>query len=407
MSESDSTDVQYDVDAGAMDDTAHLAGDPLTDGGVVETSDISGDGVPDFVIERLTDGSLVAVSDDNGDRLADTMGVDLDGDGDFELVVTRVDGGYHVQVDQDGDGTFEYETDMTRESLLAVDPGVVEALDLQFGAEPVTPEYDGEAESTVVVDGQLVGDPRGDSEHWFEQSANGFCVPASIAQIVSEYTGVHFDDEQQFVARANELNVFEVGPDGVPGIGVDGALALLEDAGVPASIEFGSGVETLVDYLDEGRRVMLAVDSGEIWQGEAVEDNAPDHALVVSGVDVGRGVVIVSDPGDPDGNQKEYPIDVFEDAWADSGYAAVVCDVTPEEFAASSGEAPAAAAPAGKDAGIPGIDISGALTPADVSEVEQAEGHSAVETAVDWAIDHSWAILPVALGVGAVARARK
>ena len=50
--------------------------------------------------------------------------------------------------------------------------------------------YDAEVDwiPELVVDGQLVGDPEGASEHWFEQAANGYCVPASVAQIVSEYS---------------------------------------------------------------------------------------------------------------------------------------------------------------------------------------------------------------------------
>jgi len=401
-----------------------VAGEPLTDGGVVETFDYSGDGVPDFVIERLVDGSLVAVSDDNGDRLADTMGVDLDGDGDLELKVTRTADGYHVSVDQDGDGVFEIETAMTREQLLEVDPGVVEALDLQFGADPTqaepgvdtaldpAPETDLGPESDLVADGELVGDPTGDAAHWFEQAVNGFCVPASIAQIVSEYTGEHHADEQHFVERANELKVFEVGPDGVPGVAVDGALALLEDAGIPATIEHGTGVETVVEYLDEGRRVMLAVDSGEIWTGEATEDNAADHAIVVTGVDLDRGVVIVSDPGDPEGNQKEYPVDVFEDAWADSGYAAVVCDVPPEDFAASRGES--AETPRGVEVRAPeavapeavGVGEAGAGSGLDLGPAGE-EARSPIDAAVDWTIRHPWVVIPVLLGARAVAGARK
>lgn len=392
-----------------------VAGEPMTDGGVVETFDYSGDGVPDFVIERLADGSLVGVSDENGDLLADTMGVDLDGDGSLELTVTRTADGYHVSVDQDGDGVFEVETDMTREQLLELDPGVVEALDLQFGTDPVqvAPEPDTSLdplpESEFVVDGELVGDPTGDAEHWFEQAVNGFCVPASIAQIVSEYTGEHHADEQHFVERANELKVFEVGMDGVPGVGVDGALALLEDAGIPASIEFGTGVETLVEYLDEGRRVLLAVDSGEIWTGEGTEDNAPDHAIVVTGVDVERGVVIVSDPGDPEGNQKEYPVEIFEDAWADSGYAAVVCDVTPAEFAASTTGTEGTPSPqvAGTPAGV--VDITGAADSdaLDVGGAVAEEDRSPIEAAVDWTVQNPWVVLPLLLGARAVAGIRK
>ncbi len=412
MSELDGIAPGTEVEPGDMG--TPVAGEPLTDAGVAETFDYSGDGVPDFVIERLADGSIVAVSDENGDRLADTMGVDLDGDGDLELTVTRTADGYHLSVDQDCDGVFETEMDMTREQLLEVDPGVVEALDLHFGVDvgQTAPEADSSfhpvPESEFVVDGELVGDPVGDAEHWFEQAVNGFCVPASIAQIVSEYTGEHHADEQHFVERANELKVFEVGVDGVPGIGVDGALALLEDAGIPASIEFGTGVETLVEYLDEGRRVLLAVDSGEIWTGEATEDNVPDHAIVVTGVDVDRGTVIVSDPGDPDGNQKEYPVDVFEDAWADSGYAAVVCDVTPEEFAAPTAAGEGFEASGAVEIPAEGLDITGGAggTGLDVDAAAEQDG-SPVEAAVEWAVQNPWVVIPVLLGARAIAGMRK
>ena len=373
----------------------------LTDPGAPEMYDTDFDGVSDLFVKTMTDGSLVAVYDENGDLKADTLGVDFNGDGVYEVVVVKEGDGYRAFVDRDGDGVHEVEQLFTRDELLQIDPQVVQGLELQFGVgsgvgNPFPAQGD-EAQGDDVVpdgplvtDGQLVGDPAGDSEHWFEQAANGFCVPASVAQIVSEYTGEHFADEQYFVERANELKVFEVGPDGVPGVGADGALALLEDAGIPASIEFGTGVDTLVDYLEDGRRVVLAIDSGEIWYGEDTEDQAADHAIVVTGVDLERGVVIVSDPGDPDGNGKEYPIDVFEDAWADSGYAAIVCDVTPEEFQREAGE--------GGVAGVEG-QAQGGIEDLGLGKVDS----SPTETAVDWAVQHAWAILPILLGARLVA----
>jgi hypothetical protein len=368
-------------------------GTPAPDLAGFEQFDTGSDGLVDLLVRAQGDGSLLAVHDSNGDLLADTLGVDFNNDGVYELIVVEEGDGYRVFLDQDSDGTPEGDVFMTREDLLASDPGVVEALDMQFqgaaaDAGPIDPD-DAVADGWVT-DGELVGDPSGDAEHWFQQAANGFCVPASVAQIVSEYTGVHFEDEQAFVERANELHLFVVGPDGVPGIAVDGALALLEDAGVPASIEFGTGIESLVSYLEEGRRVVLAVDSGEIWEGETVEDEAADHAIVVTGVDLDRGVVIVSDPGDPNGNAMEYPIDTFADAWADSGYAAVVCDVPPQESAAAEASVDTAAG------GEPGL---GAV--ADLSAQP-----STASAAVSWALEHSWAVLPVLLGARLVAGAR-
>ena len=44
-----------------------------------------------------------------------------------------------------------------------------------------------------------------------------------------------------FVQLANELGVWQVGPDGVPGLTVEGAAAVLEASGVPAAIVTGGG----------------------------------------------------------------------------------------------------------------------------------------------------------------------
>jgi hypothetical protein len=201
------------------------------------------------------------------------------------------------------------------------------------------------------VDGQVVGDPAEVSEHWFHQAQNGFCVPASIAQIVSEYSGVDYTDEQAFVELANQIGVWSVGPDGVPGITIDGTLQLLEAAGVPAHVEYGGSMESLADALGDGQSVIVFVDADEVWYGpEAGDGDAEfDHALVVAGIDTERGVVLLSDPGDPEGDLREIPIDRFMDAWADSDHTAVVADspspnLLPDEPAPAEGDPDAAAA---------------------------------------------------------------
>ncbi|MEV6633620.1 C39 family peptidase [Actinoplanes sp. NPDC051470] len=195
----------------------------------------------------------------------------------------------------------------------------------------VVEDVDGAAtDGFVVQDGQLIGDPVGDSQHWFEQAANGFCVPSSVAQVVSAFTGRHFADEQDFVQAANELNVFTVGPDGVPSMDVQGAQTLLDAAGVPSHIEV-SDLDGLADHLADGHKIILAIDSGEVWGTDTpgVEDQAPDHAVVLTGIDVVNGTAILSDPGSPDGNLETVPLDVLADAWADSGNTMVVTDTAP------------------------------------------------------------------------------
>jgi hypothetical protein len=124
-------------------------------------------------------------------------------------------------------------------------------------ADPGQVEPSPADDAGAVRDGQLIGDPIGDSEHWFEQATNGFCVPSSVAQIVSAFTGTHYADEQAFVELANELGVFTVGPDGVPGIGIDGALTLLEGAGVPAHLEIGT-LDSLADHMAADHKIIVA-----------------------------------------------------------------------------------------------------------------------------------------------------
>jgi hypothetical protein len=117
-----------------------------------------------------------------------------------------------------------------------------------------------------------------------------------------------------------------VGPDGVRGLTVEGALEVLEASGVPASIIYQGSVSDLAGYLEAGHGIMVFIDSGEVWEGEADEDNAPDHMAIVAGIDTERGVVLLSDPGTPTGNLEEVPIEVFQDAWADSDDAMIVAD---------------------------------------------------------------------------------
>ncbi len=297
-----------------------------------------------------------------------------------------------IKVDHDGDGVFEDEQTLTPEELQAQSPQLVELLHGHFGdqdpvpSEPLSPQPDeaGEVQQTapvLVENGQLVGDPQGASEHWFQQAANGFCVPASVAQIVSEYTGVHFADEQAFVTRANELHLFTVGPDGSPSMSVEGAVELLQDAGVPAEAYTGLSVDDLVEYVGEGHPILLAVDAHELWD-DAPDAETANHALVLTGFDLERGVAILSDPGSPGGDQFEVTISELDDAWADSQHAAIVCEVPPHEMVAVG------AAPEPEVLGF------GDVAPVAVHNVG----------VVDWVLQHPWVVIPVMFGVGALVR---
>ncbi|MDF2896852.1 MAG: hypothetical protein K0Q46_3638 [Rhodococcus erythropolis] len=199
-------------------------------------------------------------------------------------------------------------------------------------AESPTPESDG----TPAPDDGTYGTPTAWTADWFYQEVDGYCGPSSVAQIVSEYTGLDISDPQQLVDRALALGLF---PNGDPSQGMTSKSMeiLMEDQGVPCHLETSS-ISDLEEKLSDGYGVVAMVDSGEIWYPgeETVEDDTPDHALVVAGIDTERGVVILSDPGHPDGNQLEVPIDRFEDAWSDSGHEMLVADVPDADLADST-----------------------------------------------------------------------
>ncbi|MFC7595907.1 C39 family peptidase [Terrabacter sp. GCM10028922] len=371
----------------AADPTPVYTGDETTGTFERELIDSNSDGVFDAVFVTNSTGANLVVMDLDGDTSADGLVVDANGDGVADVWIVKDGDGFRIEVDRDGDGVSDDSQTVTRDQLLAVAPDFVELLDTRFDGAPVDGAVDGSVDTPIdgsvdtpvdggipddvspdgdlVVDGQLIGDPEDASEHWFQQAQNGFCLPASIAQIVSEYTGVHYVDEAQFVDLANEHGAFSVGMDGVPGIEFAKGAELMQAAGVPARYEFGD-MESLATDLSEGRGVIVFVDSGEYWNGESTEDNAPDHAVVVTAIDLERQTVTLSDPGTPGGDQEELPLGLFENAWADSNHAMIVCD-EPAPDAAPVDGVPVDGVPA-DGAPVEGVPVEGA--PVDVAPLE-------------------------------------
>lgn len=99
---------------------------------------------------------------------------------------------------------------------------------------------------------------------------------------------------------------------------------LLELHGIGVSQYDHANIFNLVNELSQGHKIIVGVDSGELWGDNLFdkffEDNQADHALIVSGVDTSdpnNVKVILTDPGTGD-FLKEYPMDEFIDAWQDS-----------------------------------------------------------------------------------------
>ena len=114
---------------------------------------------------------------------------------------------------------------------------------------------------------------------------------------------------------------------------------LLELHGVGISQYDNANIFNLVNELAQGHKVIVGLDSGELWKDNLFdrlfEDSKADHALIVSGIDTSdpeNVKVILTDPGTGD-LLKEYPMECFVEAWQDSNcFMMTTNDPVPEIF---------------------------------------------------------------------------
>lgn len=102
---------------------------------------------------------------------------------------------------------------------------------------------------------------------------------------------------------------------------------LLEEAGIQCTRQCDANVFNLVNELSQGHKVIVGVDSGELWGNRFTEwlkdfflGVTPDHALLVTGIDTSDPnniKIIVTDPGTGEAG-KAYPLEQFMDAWSDA-----------------------------------------------------------------------------------------
>lgn len=128
---------------------------------------------------------------------------------------------------------------------------------------------------------------------------------------------------------------------------------LLELAGINCHQSTNNTVYDLVSELSKGHRVIVGVDSGELWSKtfignslEKVEDmigmSHADHALIVAGVDVNANnpkdiKIVLTDPGTGD-LRIEYKMNDFMDAWKDSKcFMVSTAEAAPFQFDPATG----------------------------------------------------------------------
>jgi len=186
-------------------------------------------------------------------------------------------------------------------------------------------------------DAGISGTPGGDSVFWNEQTTPFTCAVVSQQSILNQF-GIDVS-ESQLVYDATSNGWLTDGGTSPEDMG-----SLLEYYGVETHTNMNASISDVMTELSQGRKVIVAVDSGEMWGQEGFSDElkdmgmGADHALVITGVDVSdpnNPMVFVNDSGEPSGAGKAYPMDQFVDAWEDSGCRFVATNDAPADILSS------------------------------------------------------------------------
>ncbi len=156
------------------------------------------------------------------------------------------------------------------------------------------------------------------------QGYSDTCAIQSQKLILEKY-GVNISQED-LIREATENGWYT--PNSMNGTQMSDVGKLLECHGVEVVQSSGNNIFSLAHELAQGHQVIVGVDSGELWNKgswyHSLEDfflgEVPDHALIVSGLDVSdpsNVQVVLTDPGT--GQERvRYGEKEFLDAWKDS-----------------------------------------------------------------------------------------
>jgi hypothetical protein len=174
-------------------------------------------------------------------------------------------------------------------------------------------------------------------EHWHQQTHDDTCAIASQEFVLDSLTGMNFSED---ALRQEAIEHGWYTPGG--GTPLEHVGDLLEAHGIPIEREYECTLAQLADKLDHGQKVIVGVDSAEIWSPWNAHPDTPlidsfgipgqhaDHAVEVIGIDrtdPAHPLVVLNDPGHPDGKGMMVTADDFMNAWSGSDYYAVSTNV--------------------------------------------------------------------------------
>ncbi|MDF2925714.1 MAG: hypothetical protein K0R57_4628 [Paenibacillaceae bacterium] len=174
----------------------------------------------------------------------------------------------------------------------------------------------------------LIGDPVSDMPHIEMQEGMNSCAIASQKGVIESITGREIPEiELSYHAYRNGWY------DPAAGTAPEHVGKLIEDCGIPVDRGYDWSAADLADALDRGEKVIVGLNSNEIWHAQYDANGNPTelpnagHAVWVTGMyqdDSGNWFVIMNDSGVPDGAGETVPLHDFLNAWEDYGNFAVI-----------------------------------------------------------------------------------
>ena len=317
-------EISYDTDHNGMMDT--VMGVDMNEYGqqvdTYESYDYDQDGRMDMTklyVDNTGDGEFDQVTttrlDTSDSDVVMTMDTQIDLSGNHQA-----DQGINMQfIDQTGNG----EPDIVHLELTDGQGNVLEQQDMTYeefiNMNQMNYSSACMGENLAAQFNPVAGTPAEDMEHWEYQGQTGRCAIYAQKFAIEAITGREIPIEE-LVAVAEENGWFVPGEnEGTVSLNMD---KLVEYYGVENEMSFNNDIESLEEALNDGHKVIVSVDSGQIWKGEENDIFSPettaDHAVEVIGIDrtdPENPMVVLNDSGTPNGRGELVPLEVFENAW--------------------------------------------------------------------------------------------
>jgi hypothetical protein len=322
-----------DQDGDGVLDTQHIVED-MNEDGIIDTDtiiqqiDSNRDGIIDTVYQGSDlnlDGKIdfeQVTNDINGDGVADVISQTEYIDSNKDGIVDTIS---FVQ-DQNGDGYVDVSTvaqDLNMDGLFEV---VINSQNNFTPPESEAPVYDPNSggdgmnfDPNAADDSNVIGDPEESMESWHLQETDSSCAVAAQEFVLEDLLDREFT-ESELRDFASQNGWYS--ENGTP---MEDVGNILEAFGLNVEKHQGGTVQDIQNCLENGGNVIVGVDADEIWYGDndtyGPGDDA-NHALEVIGIDYSnpdQPMVILNDSGNPNGCGSMVPLDLFMDAWEDSG----------------------------------------------------------------------------------------